>query len=111
MEKSRKRLWIGLIVLTFLSPLGIILPEMFNAGDAWGEWSIDTIQRIFGYVPAGLSKYADIWHAPISDYNLWGDGAAMGRRILAYILSGILGILMAGSIVYLLAKVIFRREN
>jgi len=110
-EKARKKLWVGLIVLAFLSPLGIILPEKFQCGDAWGEWSVDTLQQILGYVPAGLKKYAEIWHAPIPDYNFWGDGAAMGQQIIAYIISGILGILMTGSIVYILAKVISLREK
>lgn len=110
MKKTQKKLWIGLIVLAFLSPLGIILPERFQAGDAWGEWGVDTIQQLLGYVPAGLKKYAEIWQAPIPDYNFFGEGAAMGQQIVAYIISGLLGIAMAASIVYILSKVIFRRE-
>lgn len=111
MQKGRRKLWIALIILAFLSPLGIILPEKFNAGDAWGEWGVDTLQQLLGYVPAGLKRDAEIWSAPIADYNFWGEGAAMGQQIIAYILSGLLGILLAGGFLYLLAKVIFRREK
>jgi len=111
MEKGQKKLWIGLIVLAFLSPLGIILPEKFKAGDAWGEWGVDALQQILGYVPAGLKKYAEIWQAPIPDYNFWGEGAALGPQIIACIISGILGILLTGSLIYILSKVIFRREK
>ena len=111
MGKGQKKLWIGLIVLAFLSPLGIILPEKFKAGDAWGEWGVDTLQQLLGYVPAGLKRYADIWQALIPDYNLWGEGAAMGQQIFACIISGLLGILMTGSLFYILSKVIFRREK
>jgi len=111
MEKGQKKLWIGLIVLAFLSPLGIILPEKFKAEDAWGEWGVDTLQQLLGYVPTGLKKYAEIWQAPIPDYNFWGEGAAMGQQIIAYIISGILGILMTVTIVYLLSMVIFQSEE
>jgi hypothetical protein len=111
MEKTRNRLWIALFVLAFLSPVGIILPETFKAGDAWGEWGTDTLKQLLGYVPAGLEKYAEIWRAPIPDYNFWGEGAAMSQQIIAYIVSGLLGILMTASVVYILSKVIFRRER
>jgi len=111
MDKRQKKLWIGLIVLACLSPLGLILPEKFNAGGAWGEWGTDTLRQLLGYVPAGLQRYAEIWKAPIPDYNFWGEGAAMSQQIIAYIISGILGIAMTASVVYLLSKVIFRREK
>ncbi len=39
------KLWIGLAVLIVLSPLGLILPERFKAGDAWGEWGTDGVKE------------------------------------------------------------------
>ncbi|SEM68209.1 cobalt/nickel transport protein [Syntrophus gentianae] len=111
MGKGEKKLWIGLIVLAFLSPLGIILPEKFQAGDAWGEWGTDTLQQLLGYVPAGLQRYAEIWKAPIPDYNFWGEGASLGMQIVAYVISGLLGILLTASVIYLLSKGIFRRAR
>ena len=50
------KLWIGLGVLIILSPLGIILPEHFKAGSAWGEWGADEMQKLVGYIPQGLEK-------------------------------------------------------
>lgn len=32
------KLWIGIGALIVLSPLGLILPDQFKAGSAWGEW-------------------------------------------------------------------------
>ena len=54
--KITTKFWIGLGVLAVLSPLGLLLPEHFKAGSAWGEWGIDEIQRLAGYVPVGLEK-------------------------------------------------------
>lgn len=111
MGKTQKKLWIGLVVLALLSPLGILLPQTFNAGDAWGEWSADTLQHLLGYVPSGLKKYAEIWQAPLADYNFWGEGADMGRQILSYIISGFLGLALTVSVIYLVSKVLFRSKK
>jgi cobalt/nickel transport protein len=111
MIPSQKRLWIGLIILTLLSPLGIILPEKFKAGDAWGEWGTDTLEKLLGYVPEGLKKYSELWKAPIPDYNLGGDGATMGVQMLSYVLSGFIGILAVGLIVFAIAKLLAKHEK
>ncbi len=111
MTKSQKSLWIGLIVLAFLSPLGIILPEMYKAEDAWGEWSSETLQKVLGYVPEGLRKYSDIWKAPVPEYSFGGPGTTSTQQILYYILSGLLGILIAGLVVYGLEKLLVKHEK
>ena len=67
MKKFEKKLWLGLFIMAMLSPLGIILAEKFGAGDAWGEWGLNTLEKLLGYVPEGLNKTADIWSAPIPD--------------------------------------------
>ena len=64
--------WIGIAVLIILSPLGLILPEHFKAGSAWGEWGIDGMQKLVGYVPGGLEKLSSLWNAPVPDYALKG---------------------------------------
>ena len=51
-----KKLWIGIGVLIVLSPLGLILPDHFKAGSAWGEWGLEEIQKMTGYVPLGFQK-------------------------------------------------------
>lgn len=112
MTKSQKRLWIGLIVLAIISPLGIILPEKFKATEgAWGEWSAEALQRMLGYVPEGLKKTADVWKAPIPDYNLGGEGATVGAQIISYIISGFLGILIVGLVVYVISRLLIKHEK
>lgn len=111
MTKSQKKLWAGIIVLAFFSPLGIILPAIFKAEDAWGEWSAETLQKVLGYVPEGLRKYSDIWKAPLPDYSFGGQGATSTQQILYYILSGMLGILITGLTVYGIAKFLGKHEK
>ena len=56
-----KKLWIGIGVLVLLSPLGIIIPKWFGAGGAWGEWGLNEIEKVSGYVPEGLKRIAGLW--------------------------------------------------
>jgi hypothetical protein len=66
---------------------------------------------MIGFVPAGLERLADLWKAPIAGYNLGGEGASIWAQALFYIVSGILGILIVGCIVYILARVIKSNEH
>ena len=63
--KTITKFLIGLVVLIILSPLGVILPEHFKAGSAWGEWGSDEMQKLVGYVPTGLAKLSGLWSAPL----------------------------------------------
>lgn len=91
--KLTTKFWIGIAVLIVLSPLGLILPEHFKAGSAWGEWGADEMQKLVGYVPKGLEKLSSLWSAPIPDYafNGWEE-KGLPRLSLAYIISAIVGI-------------------
>lgn len=111
MKSFQKKLWIGLLVMAILTPIGIILPERFNAGDAWGEWETDTIEKLLGYVPEGLKKLADIWKAPIPDYNLGGEGSSLTVQIISYIISAVLGILVSVLAVYIISRFLIKHER
>jgi hypothetical protein len=111
MTRFQKKLWIGLAIMALLTPLGIYLPEKFNAGDAWGEWGTDKIQELLGYVPEGLKKMADLWKAPVPDYNLGGENAAFGAQVISYIISGILGIAASFILIYLITKFLVKHEK
>jgi cobalt/nickel transport protein len=111
MTKSQKKLWIGLFVLTLLTPLGVILPEKFKAGGAWGEWGPEELERLVGYVPEGLKRLADLWKAPVPDYNFGGEGASMTVQVISYIASGLIGILAVGLVIYVISKLIVRHEK
>ena len=103
--KTTAKLWIGIGILALLSPLGLILPERFKAGDAWGEWGVDTFKEIFGYVPAGLRKLSNLWSAPFSDYafNSQQD-KGLCQLSLGYIASAVIGILVTVCAVMLLGR-------
>ena len=109
MTRFQKKLWIALIIMALLSPLGIILPQKFNSGDAWGEWGADALEKILGYVPDGLKRLSDIWKAPIADYNLGGENASLSVQIFSYIISGILGIALVGGIVYVISRLLAKK--
>lgn len=102
----KKKLWIGILILILISPAGIILPMVFNAGDAWGEWSTETIQELIGFVPEKLKANADLWKAPIPDYNLGNDESPLYSQLLSYVLSGIIGIGLISAVMLAVKKLI-----
>jgi len=108
MTKFQKKLWIGLLVIALLTPLGILLPEKFNAEDAWGEWGIDRLEKLLGYVPEGLKKLTDLWKAPVPDYNFGGEGASKTVQVFSYIASGFLGIGACALVVFIISRLIVR---
>lgn len=106
MTRFQKRLWIGLLIMALLTPLGIFLPEKFKAEEAWGEWGTDKLEKLLGYVPEGLKKLADLWKAPIPDYNFGGEGASKTLQVVSYIASGFLGIGVCVLIVFIISRFI-----
>jgi len=109
-----KKLWIGIFVLVILTPLGLILPNYFKAGDAWGEWEADTIQKLVGYVPQGLSKLSVLWknNALLPDYCFRGwEDKAMSYQCFAYIIAAIVGIAVISTIVFFLGKFLAKNND
>ena len=93
--KTTTKLWIGIVILAILSPLGLLLPEHFKAGGAWGEWGVDKLQKLVGYVPKGLAKLSSLWKAPVPDYVFNGsEGKSLSHLSLAYIVSALIGIVL-----------------
>jgi len=110
--KVTAKLWIGLLILTVLSPLGLVLPEHFKAGAAWGEWGLDEIQKLVGYIPRGLERLAGVWSAPIPDYAFKGwKEKGPGMLSIAYIFSAIAGIAITVFAVMLIGKMLVRRDK
>ncbi len=104
MTRSQRKLWIGLFVMALLTPLGIILPRLFDAGAAWGEWGVNKLEQLLGYTPQGLKKLSGLWKAPVPNYNFGGNDASMTLQMLSYVASGVLGILAVGVVVFLITK-------
>jgi cobalt/nickel transport protein len=110
--KLSTKLWIGLGGLAILSPLGLILPQRFKAGDAWGEWGPEKIKTLVGYVPKGMEKLASLWKAPLSDYSFKaGQNHGTQHLSLAYIVSAIIGIALCFAIAYLLGKHLSQKDS
>jgi hypothetical protein len=109
--KPYKKYLIFLGILTLISPIGLIVPELFKAGDAWGEWSVKTVKELVGYEPVGMKKTAGVYSSPIPDYNLGKEDDPIAKRSLGYIISGVIG---AGAIVLLswgIYKIVPRKKK
>jgi cobalt/nickel transport protein len=104
------KFWIGLGVLVVLSPLGLLLPEHFKAGSAWGEWGADEMQKLVGYIPKGLEKLSSLWSAPLPDYTFKGwEEKPLASLSLAYVFSAAIGILICVGVVFILGKFLSKK--
>ncbi len=110
MISFNKKLWIGLLVLSFLTPLGIILPRALKAGDAWGEWGAEELQRLLGYLPEGLKRMAGLWKAPLPDYSVGGEQTTLVAQSGAYVLSAVIGVVLVAVIMYLLSRLLVKQK-
>ena len=109
--KTQKKILIVLGIMTLLSPLGIFLPEWFSAGDAWGEWSVETITEDTGIEPEGMKKDADLYNSPVPDYNLGKEDDAPPKLSISYIVSGIIGVGIILIITFAMTKIISRKHT
>ncbi len=96
-----KALWVVLIILIILTPLGLLAP-----GTAWGEWGAEELRDLgLGFIPQGLERLGSIWPAPIPDYEIPAINAQLG-----YILSAVVGIVLVSLVVWLLSKGLARQQ-
>ncbi|MBU1153762.1 PDGLE domain-containing protein [bacterium] len=110
--KITTKLWIGMAILILLSPLGLILPEHFKAGSAWGEWGADEMQKLVGYIPQGLEKLASIWKAPMPDYAFEGwEEKGLTHLSFAYIISAVIGIGVIAITVMGIGKLLAKKDD
>lgn len=72
-----------LIFMVMLSPLGLLA-----SGTAWGEWGIEEISSMTGYIPKSMEKGFN-FQSLMPDYAIFGTSDVVG-----YILSAIIGILL-----------------
>ena len=68
MNKLKKNIGIGLLVLALISPIGILLPKWLHAGDA-GEKANRQSKKGYWICTKGMKKNAGIWKAPMPDYS------------------------------------------
>lgn len=109
-KRFQIKLLLGLLVLALLTPLGIILPKLFNAGSAWGEWEPSNLASMLGFIPEGLKRTAGVWRAPVPGYSFSqaGDPAI---QALSYVLSAVFGLVLVVFLVVLLTRKVLRHEE
>ena len=59
----------------------------------------------------GSRNCADLWKAPVTDYNFGGESSSMTVQIISYIGSGLLGILIVGMVIFAITKLRIRNGN
>ena len=96
--------------MVVLSPLGLILPNMFKAGNAWGEWSVKSVKEQTGIEPSGMKKTATIYKAPVSEYNLGKENNSLAKQSLSYIISGLIGTCIILILTFGASKLISRNK-
>jgi len=111
MKRFEQKLWIGLAVMALISPLGVILPQKLNSVGAWGEWDVETLQRMLGYVPEGMRRMANLWNAPVGGYNFSDEHAALVTKVISYVLSGMIGLVAAAVIMYVISRLVLKNER
>jgi hypothetical protein len=105
-----RKLWVGLLLLVLLSPLGIVLPKKAKADKAWGEWSAQELKSMLGFVPEKLAKIEGFWKAILPGYAIAGLDKPWQVK-LAYVLSGIVGVIVIVAIGFGLGKWLSARED
>jgi len=108
MNKLQKKILIILLILCLITTIGILLPSFFNTGEAWGEWSAQTVKELVGYVPKGLAKYSDIWKAPIPDYAVKREDPSIVHRSGYYLVTGIIGATITYIVMLVISGLIIR---
>jgi cobalt/nickel transport protein len=111
LDRLQKKILIILLLLCLITPVGVLLPMYFNAGDAWGEWSAQTVKDLVGYVPQGLAKYSDVWKAPLPEYTINSKDTSVIHQSGFYIVSGIIGATVTYVVMLLISKLIVRNRE
>jgi len=110
--KITAKLCIGIVILVVLCPLGLLLPEHFKAGSAWGEWGVAEVQKLVGYVPNGLTKLSTIWNAPMPDYAFKGwEEKGLSHLSFAYLISAVVGITLVSAAAWLIGKMLAKKGD
>jgi hypothetical protein len=92
-----KKMFYFLAATLVLIPLGLI-----SENPAWAEWENEYYQEAIGFIPKGIENAFRV-KALIPDYTIEGM-----NDIVAYYLSGILGIVLIFGFFYLLGKKVAR---
>lgn len=95
-NSNKKPLYSLLILLIFLSPIGLLA-----GGTAWGEWNDTEMKNLVGYIPKAF-KHGFNYNAAASDYSISGMNHLVGYIICA--VAGVVIILIAIKLLSLVGK-------
>jgi hypothetical protein len=105
LPRSIRKVGAAFTALAVLAPLGLIAP-----GLAFAEGSAGDVKASFGYVPAGMSGMAGLFSAPLAGYNLplpfFSRADPLWHAALGYQLTATIGMLLAGGLTLLLARLL-----
>lgn len=108
LNKFQKKILVILLLLCLITPVGILFPVFFNTGDAWGEWSAQTVKELAGYVPKGLAKYSEIWKAPIPEYSVKREDPSVVHQSGYYLVSCIFGATVTYIVMLIISRLFIR---
>lgn len=94
-----------------ISPIGILLPELFQAGDAWGEWSVEDVVSQIGFEPAKMKTTVELYKAPLPDYSFTSEDTSLAKQSISYIVSGAIGVAIILLITFGARKLLAKKEN
>ena len=106
LPRTIKREGTAFVVMAVIAPLGLIAP-----GFAYGEGTAADVEAAFGYVPSGLKSFSGVFSAPLAGYNLpvpffSHASAPLWHAALGYEIAGIVGVILVGGVVYVLARLL-----
>lgn len=111
MPPLNKKIIIALLLMVVLLPVGILLPHWFEAGDAWGEWSPESVNKVLGFTPKGMEHDASTWNAPLPDYSNGNEQNSLTKNTLYYIISGLIGVGFIAIITFVLHTFAKKRKT
>ena len=106
MDKLLRNLLIVFVVLIVLVPIGLLA-----SGTAYGEWSIDELQQLIGYVPSGYASLSGLYHAPLDGYGLPSLSDTFAAQSVGYYLSAIVGAVLGGAALFLIGKAVTKDKE
>jgi hypothetical protein len=101
-----KKFLIAAIVLILLTPIGLLAP-----GSAWGEWGLDEIKSMVGYIPSGMKHFSDTIKALFPDYSIPGFDKNFLQLSIGYIFSAVVGIAVIALVFFILSKIMGKSEE
>lgn len=99
-EIKNKFLYAILGILILAVPLGLLAN-----GTAWGEWNLDDMKKLIGYVPNGMSKGFK-FNSPFKDYSF-----SFLNQYFGYVLSALVGVVLILAIFKFVERINLRRNK